>query len=381
MNTKGVQLQLMIGPTVPIPAPKIIAESLESVEVTHSDEERSGFQLVFRINTSGPAGMAAEMLLNSPLFTVFNRVVLTVIFKGTPHVLMDGIITNQEHQPGAEAGGMALFTLTGEDVSLMLDREDKNAEHPAQDETIIALKIIASYAQYGLIPLVIPPFFFDPPLPVDRVPVQQATDLKYLKELAERHSYVFYITPGPATLTNTAYWGPPIRVGIPQKALSVNMDPHSNVESINIQHNALAPTTVSGKVQDRMTNQTFPVETFASLRLPLASLPDWLVHRPKIRKIQLRQSGLNVAQAYARAQAIEDRSSDEVVSVTGELDSMRYGDLLRPRSLVGLRGAGLLYDGFYYVKRVTHSIRRGTYKQSFSLAREGLGTTTPVVIP
>jgi len=381
MNPQGVQLQLMIGPTVPVPAPKILAEALDRVEVTHSDQERSGFQLVFRIDTSGPAGMAAEVLLNSPLFTVFNRVVLTVIFKGMPHVLMDGIITNQEHQPGAESAGMAVFTLTGEDVSLMMDREDKNAEHPAQDETVIALKIIASYARYGLIPIVIPPTFLDPPLPVDRVPVQQATDLQYLKNLAKRNSYVFYITPGPVTMTNTAYWGPPIRIGIPQKALSVNMDPHSNVESINFQHNALAPTTVSGKVQDRVTNQSFPVETFASLRLPLASMPDWLVHRPHIRKTQLRRSGLNVAQAYARAQATMDRSNDEVVTASGELDSMRYGDLLRPRSLVGLRGAGLLYDGFYYVKRVTHTISRGNYKQQFTLAREGLGTTTPVVRP
>jgi hypothetical protein len=66
---------------------------------------------------------------------------------------------------------------------------------------------------------------------------------------------------------------------------------------------------------------------------------------------------------------------------TGELDPMRYGDLLQPRSLVGLRGAGHAYDGFYYVKRVSHTLNRGSYKQSFTLAREGLGTNTPVVRP
>jgi hypothetical protein len=380
MNPLGVQLQLMIGPTVPVPAPKAIAEALQRVEVTTSDEGRSGFQLVFQFDTNSPAGLAAEVVLNTPLFTVFNRVVLTVIFKGIPHVLIDGIITNQEHQPAAEPGA-AYFTLMGEDISLMLDREDKNVEHPAQDETIIALKIIASYAQYGLIPLVIPPVFLDPPLPIERTPVQQGTDLKYLEKMAERHAYVFYITPGPVPLTNTAYWGPPVRVGIPQPALSVNMGPQTNVDSINFQHNALAPTTVSGKVQDRWTNQTFPVQTFVSLRLPLASLPDWLVHRPHIRTTQFRGTGLNAMQAAARAQAIMDRSMDEVVTASGEIDAMCYGGLLRPRSLVGLRGAGLLYDGFYYIKKVTHLIQRGSYKQRFTLAREGLGTTTPVVRP
>jgi hypothetical protein len=221
----------------------------------------------------------------------------------------------------------------------------------------------------------------DPPIPTERTPVQQGTDLAYLRELAERHAYVFYVTPGPAPLTNTAYWGPPIRVGIPQKALSVNMGSHSNVESINFQHNALAPTTVSGRVQDRTTNQTLPVQTFASLRPPLASLPDWVIHRRHIRQRQYRQSGHNAMQAMARAQAITDRSMDEVITATGNLDSLRYGDMLKPRSLVGLRGAGLLYDGFYYVKRVNHRISRGSYRQSFTLAREGLGTTTPVVRP
>jgi hypothetical protein len=35
----------------------------------------------------------------------------------------------------------------------------------------------------------------------------------------------------------------------------------------------------------------------------------------------------------------------------------------------------------YYVKSVSHSIKRGEYKQSFSLQREGLGSTLPVVPP
>jgi hypothetical protein len=48
---------------------------------------------------------------------------------------------------------------------------------------------------------------------------------------------------------------------------------------------------------------------------------------------------------------------------------------------VGLRGAGHSFDGLYYVKSVTHNIRRGEYKQSFTLTREGLGAISPVVVP
>ena len=49
--------------------------------------------------------------------------------------------------------------------------------------------------------------------------------------------------------------------------------------------------------------------------------------------------------------------------------------LLRSRHTVNVRGAGETNDGKYYVKQVTHRIRRGEYKQSFSLEREGRGAT------
>ena len=45
------------------------------------------------------------------------------------------------------------------------------------------------------------------------------------------------------------------------------------------------------------------------------------------------------------------------------------------------RGAGFSYDGDYYVKSVTHSIRLGEYKQRFTLTREGIGATVPMVLP
>ena len=46
---------------------------------------------------------------------------------------------------------------------------------------------------------------------------------------------------------------------------------------------------------------------------------------------------------------------------------------------MGVRGAGYLYDGLYYVKQVTHKVALGSYSESFELTREGVGSTTPVV--
>ena len=70
-----------------------------------------------------------------------------------------------------------------------------------------------------------------------------------------------------------------------------------------------------------------------------------------------------------------------VVTATGEVDGVRYGKVLRARKLVGVRGAGTSYDGFYYVRRVTHTLRPGEYRQSFTLSRDGTGALLPVVAP
>jgi hypothetical protein len=48
---------------------------------------------------------------------------------------------------------------------------------------------------------------------------------------------------------------------------------------------------------------------------------------------------------------------------------------------VGVRGAGAPFDGVHYVARVGHEIRRGAYKQTFTLKREGLLPTQPSVTP
>jgi hypothetical protein len=228
---------------------------------------------------------------------------------------------------------------------------------------------------------VIPPVVIDPPIPIERTPVQQGTDLAYLQQMAARHGYVFFVTPGPAPLTNVAYWGPPKRLDVPQPALSTNLGPATNVDSINFQYNALEPTMVSGQVQDRVTGATLPVQTFASTRLPLSSQPAWLVQQPNVRSRAFRDSGVNAIQAFGRAQAVTDASVDRVLTATGELNALRYGSTLKARGIVGVRGAGYSYSGLYYVKRVTHKLGRGQYTQQFTLVRDGMGALTPVVVP
>jgi hypothetical protein len=394
MALLGSNLTLLVGPSVPVPAPPQLTEALKSVEVTHQDQGRSGFQLTFQAGRSGPADLVDYRALLAPLLRPFARVILVVTFGAVPRVLMDGVITHQQHSPSSEPGASTL-TVTGEDVSVMMDLKQKRTPWPSVPEMVIALAIIGQYAQYGLIPDVRPPLTTDVPLPIQRTPVQVGTDLAYLNEMAGRSAFVFYVEPGPVPLVNHAYWGPPIRIGIPQPALSVNLGNETNVDQIGFSYNALAPNTVAFKIQDRDTATQFGFETFASTRIPLSLMPALPVNQPNVRSVDMgvvgagaaggraaaNPAGLNIMQALARAQALTDTSTDNVVTASGTLDAVRYGRLLQPRGLVGLRGAGLTYDGLYYVKSVSHSITRGEYKQRFTITRDGTISSVPAVIP
>jgi hypothetical protein len=79
-----------------------------------------------------------------------------------------------------------------------------------------------------------------------------------------------------------------------------------------------------------------------------------------------------------RGLAYASRHSDSVFG-NGSLDLSRYGHVLRSRQLVGVRGVGEAFDGLHYVTSVSSTLRRGEFTQSFSLARNALLSTIPVV--
>jgi hypothetical protein len=380
MATLTTTLTLLIGPTVPVPAPPVLLDALETVEVTTGDRGRSGFQLTFSAGRSGSGDLRDSPLLSGTTLRPFSRVVVRVAFGGAPRLLMDGVITHRELIPGS-APGAGTLTVTGQDVSVVMDLEEKIAEHPAQAEHVIATMLISSaaYSAYGLVPRVTAPSSADAPAATERVPVQHGTDLAYLNQMAARFGFVCYVIPGPATASNTVYWGPPVRDGTPQPALSVDLGADTNVEHITFRSDGLAPTRIRGTIQDRSTDQSVSVSSDQSSRTPLSAEPD-LTSLPKVRATLIRDSGLTATRALARAAGAADAASDSVTA-TGRLDALRYGSLLTARGLVGLRGAGRTHDGLWYVAKVSHRIQRGEYVQDFTLTRDGSGSTVGTVRP
>jgi hypothetical protein len=371
---RGFYLTLMAGPTVPVPVPQPILDVLSSIQVTSNDTERSGFQLTFTLSNRSP--LHTLFLLSGGAQLPLMRVILIVTANGTPSVLMDGIVTDQQIAPGSGSGTSTL-TVTGEDLTAVMDKEEiSGLPYPAMPAEGRVALILAKYAAFGIIPTVVPSVLMDVPLPTERIPIHRGTDLQYMKQLADEVGYVFYLDPGPAPGTNVAYWGPQVKVGAPQPALNIDMDAHTNVESLTFRFDGRSRTQPVVRIQDKDSGQviSIPIPDITPLNPPLGLIP------PIANKTEPIEgtAKLSPVRAALVGMAKAAKSADAVTG-SGTLDVMRYGTILKPRQLVGVRGAGLAFDGLHYVKSVTHNIKRGQYKQSFSLSRNGLISTIPNV--
>ncbi len=183
-------------------------------------------------------------------------------------------------------------------------------------------------------------------------------------------------SPGPRRAPEVAYWGPEIRVGAPQPALTTNMAAQTNVEQLCFSFDKELKETPIVFIQNPISKAPIrvPIPDVTPLSPPLGLVPPL---PPKI--VKLDDTGhLSAPEALMKGIAYAGQHSDSVFG-RGSLDVAKYGRLLKSRQLVGVRGAGEPFDGLYYVKRVTHEIERGSYQQSFSLTRNGLMSTVPTV--
>jgi len=286
------------------------------------------------------------------------------------------VMTHHQLSPGGSAQSPSL-TISGEDLTRVMDYIDfSGIPYPAMPAEARVALILAKYMFLGVVPLVIPSVLIDVPIPVQQIPRHQGKDLAYVRQLADEVGYVFYMEPGPTPGNSVAYWGPEIKVGTPQPALNMDMDAQTNIESLTFAYNSESAQLPIVMIQDPNSKVIIPIPIpdVTPLNPPLGAVPpipkDIFVIDETAKYSPVRAALIGLAKAA---------KSTDVVSANGTLDVLRYGGVLKARRLVGVRGAGPAFDGLYYVRSVTHNIKRGEYKQSFTLGRNGLLSTVSSV--
>jgi hypothetical protein len=255
--------------------------------------------------------------------------------------------------------------------------------------------ILARYLVLGIVPVVIPTPLVAVSNPLERWPSQQGTDYQHIQRLAGQVGYQFSLEPGLTEGQQFAYFGPEIgsllamgrtAAGDVLPPLTLNMGEANNVESLSISFDGLSKPLVYG----------FYLESSAPGSAIPIPMPDLLTNPPlgpgfipyaKNLAMNKRSSsssasadqeedamsGSDLATLILRGVSRSARGAN-VISATGTLDVARYGQILRPRKILNVRGAGPHSDGMYFVQSVSTTIQRGSFKQSFSLSRNAHGS-------
>ncbi len=357
MPDLGIRFQLHIGQNSLSPAPYEVMIAFQSAEIRTDAQSRDGFQLTFSLGRNRQS--REYHLLQENYFEPPNRISLIAVIQGRAHVLSNGIITRTQVMPTNEPG-QATLQVTGEDIGLLLDLTEKSQVFRDMSDANIIRQILRDYSD------------FQPQVTNinDTQPFtsQQGTDRRFIESLARRNSFVFYTEPTETVGTSTAYWGPRLRREPAQSPLTMNMGAATNVTQLSFAFNALGPITTQAAVADpsaRRMVDVAPPSLEPSVSFSRTAQP--------LRTRILRDTvGLSQAEATRRVTAVTTDASDAVTG-NGEVDTVLYGGVLHARRKVSVRGAGRDYDGEYFVQQVTHRIKKGVYKQSFTLKREGRG--------
>src|SRR3569833_4780987 len=97
---KGINLQLYIGPAVPVPAPREVIEALEQVQVqVNGGDNQSGFALTFTLSQRSP--LHTLFLLTGGSSIPLVREVIVAMLGGSAEVLMGGVMPHHEVRPNA----------------------------------------------------------------------------------------------------------------------------------------------------------------------------------------------------------------------------------------------------------------------------------------
>jgi phage protein D len=295
----------------------------------------------------------------------WNRITVLAAFPNQTEVVFDGYIAHLHVRTNDERGNMTV-EIRGVDASYHMNQEEKTRIWRGQTYEDIARTILTGDPYTFNAIVADPPGTGEPPAQV----AQRDTDHRFLRELARRRGYEFYVLGG------NAYFRPPDLSGTPQKLIAVNFGDQTNCYRFEVTADGTAPTQAQVSYFDAMEGQAVTdVATESGLDLlgttPLSGQRG-RIGMPQATRIARGHGFSSGAQASEYAAGMLRRNG-WWVTASGTLNGLRYGAVLRSRKTVTVKGVGTNYNGIYYVRKVQHRLTQSTYEMQFELARNAIG--------
>jgi phage protein D len=288
--------------------------------------------------------------------------------------VFDGYITGFQVSLGSEPGKTDI-DVSGMDTSVLMSLEEKIATWPDMADSDIAQQILNNY---------VAEVQADTTSTVhqenDTTMVQRGTDIRFVRDLAQRNGLEFYFETDKDSGDVVAYFRAPQLTGTPQPDLAIQFGDQSNLKSFSARLSGQRPLNVKTEQMDVKADSLNAAQV-SDTQLPklgdndantlIGDPLDSLV-TPKDAQAQMLVLGPPTSDS-TELQSIAQAARDEAgwfITATGEINSDAYETVLRPHRLVLVKGAGKAYSGKYYVTRVVHELNGdGSYTQKFEARR------------
>lgn len=306
---------------------------------------------------------------NEEYMKSFSRVRVEIKIGDNPFVpLIDGSITGSNNQKESEPGKSSSILIVQDD-SVYLNREDRVSRFENLRDDEIAGQIFQDVEQIASTDIDITPA---PPGNLPPVVVQRGTNMQLLRSLARRQGMHAYVLPGESPGQSIGCFKlfpvqtdglPPLillgagrNMGIFRPANDAQKAARVSASSLSIMDKTITTRTSQMNDLDLLGDEAgFENESDTAIQI----LPPY-----QGESVDLDQA--ITAEASKASYGLE---------ATGTVLEGFYSGVLQPYRIVTILAGNTPSSGNYVIKKVTHTLTRSNYSQSFTVIRNARSAT------
>ncbi|WP_204141050.1 phage late control D family protein [Halomicronema sp. CCY15110] len=332
------------------------------IEVTESMGGTTTYRLVYSVDIAGGdlplladdrLGPGSELTISVP---VNNR--SECLVKGPVHA---------QHIHLRHGGEGSELEVLGADTSIAMDRETKSAVWAEVSDSDVVQSILGSYG-------------YSPDVQATAAThteakhtlVQRDSDLRFVRRLARRNGYLFWLTCDSRGV-ETAHFKRPSLDGSPAAELTINRD-SPTLQTLDLSWDVERPTSVVGQQLDLNSKENLDGAVAES---PLAALGQQSLAQiaggPRSVHLQAPADDAGDLQARGEGALIE---AGWFVRASTQTSLRALGQVVRSHTLINLTGAGSRHSGTYWVASVHHQIDAVAHYMTVELLRNGWNSSS-----
>lgn len=351
----GLNTLLMIDN---LPDPEM--DLADKIEVTERINEAATFKIHYSVDIcDGDVSRLREAKLDpgskmSVLIPEGNNI-MTCLVKGP-------VTSQQIHLQNGGPGSW--MQVSGSDSSIMMGRKFRSEVWDGLTDSEVAMAIILRPDYLGLIP--------DTSrtntrhLQTAHTLVQRSNDLQFIKRLARRNGFRFWISCNPLGI-ETVHFKKPRLSGNPVADLVINQD-DCNMQDIAIHWDVERPTTVENQQLDLSNKSSLNNGSSTEVQDLLGSRSLRQIQGSDVRSTHIAVPSDDGNTAGSEAALME---ADWFINASCKTTFHQLGKVVQLYDLVNVVGVGSRHSGKYLVSGVKHIIDETAHRMEIELIRNG----------